>query len=105
MNFVNLTPHAIVINNGTTFEPSGNVARVSASFEKTGEVYGIPTFKQVFGEVENIPEPTQDTIYIVSGMVLGAIKNRNDVFAPSTGQGDTLRNDKGHIISVEGLTQ
>ena len=29
---INLTPHAIVINNGTTFAPSGNVARVSVSF-------------------------------------------------------------------------
>ena len=37
MKFINLTPHAIVMNNGVAFQPSGTVARVSTVFSNSPE--------------------------------------------------------------------
>jgi len=109
VNFVNLTPHAIIVrqNDGTdvTFPPSGKVARVDEMPTTVfGEVGGIPILSRtVFGEVVDLPEPTEGFAYIVSGLVAGVVY-RSDVFAPATGPKDgALRNDKGHIIAVVAL--
>lgn len=98
MKKINLTPHAIVLNDGTVFEPSGTVARVSASFEEveTG------MFRQVFGNVIDLPEPEEGTLFIVSALVFSAT-DRKDVIAPATGHNDVIRNDKGQIMSVPGF--
>ena len=100
LQFVNCTPHAIVLNNGMVFEPSGSVARVSASIEAVEGCTGF--FRQEFGDIDGLPDPIADTMFIVSAMVFGAT-NRIDVVAPSTGGGDTIRNEQGHIVSVGGL--
>ena len=93
--FVNLTPHAIVMNDGRRFEPSGNVARVSTSFtEVEGDFVSLIT-----GDVEGLPSPQDGIFYIASSMVKSAT-TRPDVIAPATGHPETRRNDKGHIISV-----
>ena len=80
--------------------PSGTVARVSVEF--TEERDGFCT--QIFGEIEGLPLPVEGTRLIVSAMVLSAT-DRSDVFAPATGHPETLRNDKGHIVSVPCLVQ
>ena len=110
VNVVNLTTHAIIIKIGgfqKTIEPSGSLARVEANEEYLGERYigegpsGLqtPIVARTFGEVENLPAPEPGTIYLVSSLVLAAVPNRTDVFAPDTG--DTAeRNDKGQIVSV-----
>lgn len=101
MKFINLTPHAIVLNDGTIFEPAGTVARVSASF--TGfDTDGV--CRQVFGDVENLPEPQECTLYIVSAMVLAA-SGRADLIAPATGHPLAVRNEKGQIVSVPGFVR
>ena len=43
-------------------------------------------------------------MFIVSGMVLSAVRNRQDVFAPDTGPTAT-RNEKGHIVGVARLIE
>lgn len=101
MEYINLTPHAIVLNDGRRFEPCGEIARVTASFTDIKD----DVCEQVFGEVQNLPDPKPDTMYIVSGMVLAACKHRMDVAAPATGHPDTVRNDKGHIVSVPCFTR
>lgn len=98
MNIVNCTPHAVVLNNGESFPISGNVARVSSSFE--ANVKGF--FKVAYGEVTGLPEAKAGTLYIVSAMVANAT-NRRDVIVPATGHPDTIRNDKGQIVSVPGF--
>lgn len=98
MNFINLTPHPIKLNDGRVFEPTGQVARVSATFtEAIGDICS-----QEFGQVENVPEPVQGTKYIVSNIVLQAAKaqGRTDLVAPATGHPNTIRNEKGWIVSV-----
>jgi len=93
MKFENYTPHTIKLNNGMSFESKG-IARLSSSY--TDAVDGICHVK--YGEIEGLPEPKKGVKYIVSAMMLG--KGRDDVVAPATGHPDTIRNEKGHIISV-----
>lgn len=103
MKFVNLTPHAIVMNDGRVFE-SENVARVNAAFSEFSEE-GICS--QEYGEITGLPEQQERTAYIVSAIVLTAAKaaGRTDCVAPASGHPDTIRNEKGHIVSVPGFVR
>ena len=100
--FVNCTPHAIVLNDGRRFEPSGSIARVAQTVSEFDED-GIAT--QSFGNVTGLPEPQSDTIYIVSAMVLGRAQaeGRSDIVAPATGHKDCVRDESGRIQSVPGF--
>lgn len=99
--FINLTPHAVRLNNGTEFPASGTIARVTSSFTAF-DADGVA--KVVFGEVQNLPEPVEGTLYIVSALVLAASK-RADLVAPATGHPEAVRNDKGQIVSVPGFVR
>ena len=99
-NFVNLCPHQIVLNDGRVFPPSGNVARVSSSFSEF-DSEGICS--NVFGEVTGLPEPQENTIYIVSMLVAGIAK-RADVVSPATGHPDCIR-EAGQVKSVPGFVR
>lgn len=60
------------------------------------------------GELSGLPEQKNDTIYIVSLLVLMAAKalglDRGDLVAPATNHPDTKRHPKnGFIISVPGF--
>jgi hypothetical protein len=60
----------------------------------------------VCGAVEGLPAPQEGVVFIVSGMVLEALRGsgRSDVFAPGTGPTDgAVRNDKGQILGVTTL--
>lgn len=102
MRFVNLTPHAIRLNDGQSFSPSGVVARVAANLQAVEFVGGVQLFRQTFGEVDGLPAEVPGTMYIVSAMVLAAV-NRLDCVAPATGSRETVRNEAGHIVSVPGF--
>ena len=100
MEFINLTPHVIRLNDGREFQPSGQVARVSATYELYFD--DDPNFYSVrFGYVIGLPNQTPDTYYIVSGMVAQAAK-RFDVVSPATGHPDCIRKD-GQVYSVPGF--
>lgn len=100
IKFVNCTPHAIVLNDGTTYEPSGMVARVSSSFT---EFDCANVCSVVYGELTGVPEPEPGTFYIVSSMVLAAC-NRPDLVAPATGHPKCIR-ENGYIKSVPGFVR
>lgn len=95
-HYVNLTPHAIALNDGRVFEPSGAAARVSSNYSAIVDDVASVTF----GQVDNLPAPTAGTRFIVSTMVLSACAGRDDVVAPATDHPEAVRNDKGHIVSV-----
>jgi hypothetical protein len=109
MDFVNLTPHAIVVVNAdgvtTTIAPSGVVARVSTTpGHDLDPAQGIPLRGATkFGEVQNLPEPSPGTAFVVSAIVLAACKGRQDVFGPDTGP-DAIR-EEGQIKAVRRLIQ
>jgi hypothetical protein len=118
MNYtiVNTTPHTIKLNDGTTFEPSGIVARVATTQKDSHKVFPFPhkvmvnNFDNVLftdSEGNTIVVPFIDgngnpIFYIVSAMVLDAISNSMSFYflAPNTSSPEVIRNEKGHIVSV-----
>jgi hypothetical protein len=94
MKFVNYTPHTIVLNDGREFKSLG-IARVEASFTDIED----DVCTQVLGAAQGLPDAEEGVRLIVSGMVLSA-SSRSDLVAPATGHPLTVRNDKGHIVSV-----
>lgn len=120
MKLINLTPHTVRLNGGTEFPPSGQVARVKARHELecwlseapdgAGELNdeffrgAVPVYRTVFGQVEGLPEPAEDTMFIVSGMVAAACRGRDDVVCPATGHEETVRRD-GQVWSVPGFSR
>ena len=106
MNIINLTPHELSIHdeagNLVFWIPAGTqIARVTVNRQKTGEVHGIPLFVTEYGEVEGLPEPADDTIYVVSGMVRAATPNREDVYQP----GELIRDTNGQPTGTIGLSR
>lgn len=100
-NFVNCTPHAIQLNDGRIFQPSGELASVTQTvtdFDSDGIA------ESLFGDLV-LPEPRPNTIFITSMLVAQAASaaGRTDVVAPATRHAETQRNEAGHIVSVPGF--
>ena len=102
INFINLTPHTINLNDGRSFVSQG-VARVTATFSEIEN----DICSQNFGDIIGLPKPEKGVIYIVSGIVLNACKELGikDCVAPASGHTETKRNEKGHIVSVPCFVQ
>jgi hypothetical protein len=97
---VNLTPHVISLNSGLEIQPSGTVVRVAAiytSFDEDG------VCEAMFGEVQGLPEPQDNTLYIVSAIVAQVAK-RPDVVSPAVGHPATVRKE-GQPWSVPGFVR
>jgi hypothetical protein len=104
MKLINLTPHSITVEGLGIFESQG-LARVATSQTVVGNINGIELVETTFGEVTGIPKMEEGKMYIVSGMVLSALKgSRTDVVAPDTGN-TAIRNEKGQIIAVTRFTK
>jgi hypothetical protein len=115
VKFVNLTPHEVTIfdsegkNVIMRVPPSGTVARVSVASDVIGYFTtsqgNMPIRKTVYGEIQGLPEPSEDTIYIVSTVVLLALKakgiERHDVVSPDTNPDSVVRDPEGRIIGVK----
>ena len=101
-NIVNLTPHTIVVirDSGNVVIPaSGQVARVSVSSVQDGDIDGIPVFVSKFGDVDGLPAPQDGTVFLVSTLVAGRVKDRDDIFVPN----DFVRDSDGRIIGCRSL--
>ncbi len=108
INVVNCTPHdvnLITTNGNITFPRSGIIPRLTEQQVKINSVtvngIDIDIMKKSFLEPEGLPEPQENTIYIVSALVAGAAKDRDDLFIPN----DTIRDDKGRIIGCKNLAK
>lgn len=110
MNFINLTPHVLNVvdadgNQLFSVAPSGKSARVTTDQTVVGSVVGVDIVRTVFGDVDGLPDPQPDTVYIVSTLVLQALKandiQRDDVVAPDTSPASVVRNADGQIIGVK----
>lgn len=100
MEYVNLTPHVIRLNDGREFPPVAPAARVAQTQTEFDENL---VCEVKFGEIENLPEPKPETMYIVSILVANAAK-RSDVVAPASGHPAVVRKD-GQICSVPGFVR
>ena len=100
MKFINLTPHTITLNDGTSFPTEGN-ARVADTYT---EFNASGVCKVKHGAIEGLPEPEANTTFIVSAMVLAAAKEkgREDVVAPAT-ENTKSKRENGFIVSVPGF--
>lgn len=107
MNVKNLTPHEIVVRPDNRreriFAPSGTVARVSSVLIHRDAVDGIPVVVAKWGNVDDLPDPVDDTIYIVSSLVLSHVHDRTDVVSPDTSPSGAIRDDQGRIVAVRGF--
>ena len=109
--FINLTPHDIVISDDKyklTVITSGFIARIEMEENFVTEEKGFPVIKREIKGITGLPyQLYTDMVYIVSSMVLGALKDNPDYsdytfYAPDTGN-TAIRDDKGHIIAVTRL--
>ena len=83
--------------------------RTTATRQDEVEKYGydngwnlyIDIMEKSFNEVEGLPEPQEDTYYIVSALVAGAAKNRDDLLIPN----DTVRDEQGRIVGCRSLAR
>lgn len=105
MKFMNLTPHAVSIEqeDGAICQipASGELARCSQSTEKVTVIDGIAVTRVTLGEVQGLPAPQKGTVYIVSRIIAEAVKGkRDDVLIP----GPAIRDDEGRIIGAKGLS-
>lgn len=108
---VNLTPHEIVIDCEDGFDairvpPSGQIARLEQNNLLIGAMNigntSIPIYTMTFGKITGLPPVNWRDRFIVSRMVLDAVKDdRDDVFAP----GEAIRDEKGVIIACKGLSR
>lgn len=121
MRLVNLTPHRIVIRaprDGVVIdivvEPSLDVARVGTRVTDAGRCFvegiGITCETKEYMDVEGLPSQSDwpGTVYLVSGIVLSALKERKvmrgDVAAPATGPNDgAVRDASGQVVAVTKL--
>ncbi len=106
---INLTPHPITIYNQDNnivmnIPPSGQVARVATIPKIVDSVNGVPIRQIEYGDIVGLPEPQPDTIYIVSTVVIIALRakgiNRMDVVSPDTNPDSSVRDSEGKIIGV-----
>ena len=105
MRIRNFTPHSINIvgENGEvlkTFESEG-LARVSSEEKVVEVVDGIPMSETTFGAVEGLPSEEEDTLLIVSRLVLSQCPDWKDLRAP----GMQVRDEEGHVIGCKTLAR
>jgi len=107
LDIVNCTPHKIVIRTPSSedivIEPSGYVARVITK-QELRQLDGCPipiAEQQISGEIIGLPEPAPNTLYVVSAVVLSALRGtRPDVVSPGTGPNDGAIRENGQVVAV-----
>lgn len=102
---LNFTPHMIFIYNEDNelihTIPSSGVARITSEEWVVTKVKGIPIMETCFGEVEGLPEEAEDTILIVSRLVLHALPDRNDLVTPCL----RVCDETGEVIGYRSLAR
>ena len=68
-----------------TFPPTTPAARVKTNTVLIGMVDEFPLYQVVYEDIEGLPDPMEDTVYVVSAIVATAVRDRPDVVAPDTG--------------------
>jgi hypothetical protein len=109
----NLTPHTISVireDDIYEFEPEGIVARVSQDCGKINieninrelkhlRRYDLFIYTE-YSDPINLPDESEDKIYIVSTIVKQACIDRSDLVSPS----DFVRDETGNIIGCRSLS-
>jgi hypothetical protein len=103
----NYTPHEVSIFSslGEKIEtlPTLGIARVLETTTTGIPVNGIPVVSKKYSEVTGLPEPEDGVIFVVSQMVLSAMKDRRDIMCPDTGSESSVRDSEGKLLGVRRL--
>lgn len=116
MKIVNLTPHTVNVlddTDQTIAIPTSGSARVATKAISAGTVslgnHVFTVVETTYGQIEGLPQPEEGTIYIVSFLVLSALRaqgiDRADVVVPDTGPESVIRDSEGKILSVRRFTR
>jgi hypothetical protein len=101
---LNYTPHDInlFLQDGSTMTiKSSGSARVSSTETVVSTDLGIPETMTVYGDVVDLPAPADDTIIIVSRLVLSRCPDRPDLRVP----GLQVRDSDGKVIGCKSLAR
>jgi len=94
MKYVNLTPHDVLMKgaNGSIMMLSAerNPIRCISTTQRVKTPYGEVPKEIVYDYLVDIPDPEDDTIYIVSSRVERLCPTRNDVWYPAGFERDPI---------------
>lgn len=103
---INLTPHTVNVLDideyVISYEPAGQVTRLKQNQVMVDMINDHDVVINNITDVIDLPEPENDTYYIVSFMVREHCFNRFDLLSPDTGF-TAIRDSKGHIQAVRGF--
>jgi hypothetical protein len=104
MKIINLTTHDVNVLEGDcirVYRPSGQKARVNVKTEVPFYINGAPVERHIYDDITGVPEPQEDTLYIVSTTVRLSLPNRRDLISPDTRR-SAIRKSNGEIDYVIG---
>jgi hypothetical protein len=94
MKYINLTPHDVIMRgaNGAVISLSAerNPIRCVSTTQRVKTPYGEVQREIVYDYLVDIPEPEDDTIYIVSSRVERLCPSRSDVWYPAGFERDPI---------------
>lgn len=110
VEFVNLTPHEIIIIQGNEeykIKPSGNLARLRYNVNKTTKIGGFKLVEFDNEVITGVPKPDDGKVFIVSSVIMQALRTngllRLDIVSPDTSRYSAVRDKTGNIIAVRGF--
>lgn len=109
MRIINLTPHTINIvdeaGNKIVDLPSEGEARAVQKNVNFGHLGDVPLVRAEFGEPIGLPEPAENTFYIVSAITANAAKAVGRTTDDLLLTAETVRNEKNQIIGCKALAK
>jgi len=107
MRIINLTPHTINIvdeaGNKIVDLPSEGEARAVQKNVNFGHLGDVPLVRAEFGEPIGLPEPAENTFYVVSAITANAAKVAGRTTDDLLLTAETVRNEKNQIIGCKAL--
>lgn len=100
IKYVNLTSHPINdVYSGIEIPSSGREARAQFDSDIIEDMGPLSIRKMKVKCILGLPEPKENTVYIVASVVLTHVENRTDVIAP----GPATRDGRGQVIGCKGF--
>jgi hypothetical protein len=115
IKIINLTPHDVYLinednNTSVAFRPSGIIPRCNEivcphsllHINHDGEAITVEIVNKCMGDITNLPEPCNNTYYIVSLAIAQKLKGlREDLIVPNS----MIKNKKGVILGCRNFTK
>lgn len=86
---------------GIAIPPSRKVARIEEKKINKGIINFIPFYKKVYGNIIDLPEPEDDTYYIVTLSVAQEQLSREDLLVV----GETIEDDREFVVRTKSLAR